>query len=198
MKGRLEVIAGPMFSGKTAELLRRLEVALIGHRSVVAFRPKLDDRVLENVVISRSGRAMAAKIVNPLDFREILDEAPTDQVVGIDEAQFFHHSVLRAVRALIQRGSRVIVTGLDLDYAEQPFGVMPELLALAETVDKVTAVCMVCDSLFATRTQRLLDGKPAPLGDRYVIDKFDKYAQSMGAGTVTYEARCLDCYVRPI
>lgn len=194
--GRLEVIAGPMFSGKSAELVTRMERATIAHLSVAVLRPSIDTRVAKPVVVSRNGLSISAIVVVPSLLEGSLSVGGRD-VVAFDEAQFFDDALIRTVRHLLANGTRVVVAGLDLDYAARPYGPMPYLLALADVVDKLTAVCAVCRSLYATRTQRLVDSHPAPLGPRDIIDQFGT-SYTGETGVVSYEARCTTCYVPPV
>lgn len=176
--GWLEVITGPMFSGKTEELIRRLRRAEIARHRVQVFKPVLDDRYSINHVASHAGTTFEALPVRtPQEILAHLD--PETRVVGIDEAQFFDSSIVDVVRALTERGLRVIVSGLDLDFRGEPFGPMPQLLALADEVTKLYAICMVCGSP-ATRSQRLIDGQPAHYDDPVVM---------VGAAEL-YEPRC--------
>ena len=198
MTGRLEVIAGPMFSGKTSELVTRIEKAQIAGMTTMVFRPARDTRLQADKVQSRNGRSFYAMILptdleNSDDFLALLGDKFV--VVAFDEAQFFDNKLIGLVRDLLSKGTRVIAAGLDLDYASEPYGPMPRLLALADVVDKYTAVCMVCRSLYATRTQRLIDGQPAPLGDRDVVD--GEFPVRTPDGNATYESRCVQCYVEP-
>lgn len=171
-KGRLEVIAGCMFSGKSEELMRRLTRAAIARQVVVAFKPAIDDRYSVEFIESHVGARFPAI---PLDDpKDMLDKVEDAQVIGIDEAQFFGDELLEVVMALVEREKRVIVAGLDLDWKGEPFGQMPELMARAEVVDKTYAVCMVC-------------GAPASKSQRIVIDNTDTV---LVGGSETYEARC--------
>lgn len=176
--GSVEVITGSMFSGKTDELIRRLRRAEIAKQHVQVFKPKLDTRFGEDQVASHAGSAFAAvPIEMPEDIFGLLASDTT--VVAIDEAQFFHESIRHVVQELAERGLRVIVAGLDTDFRAEPFGSMPALMAQAERVDKFHAICMVCADP-ASRTQRLIDGKPAHFHDPVVV---------VGASEL-YEARC--------
>lgn len=141
--GRIEVICGPMFSGKSEELIRRLRRAIIARQRVQVFKPTVDDRYAEDAVVSHSDNRLAATAVRRA--ADILDQtrARTD-VVGIDEAQFFDEALVEAVEGLANRGVRVLIAGLDLDWRGRPFHPMPALLAIAESVTKSQAVCMVC------------------------------------------------------
>jgi thymidine kinase len=177
-KGSIEVVTGSMFSGKTDELIRRLRRATIARQKVQVFKPAIDVRFAVEKVTSHAGPAYDAKPIQTA--KEILDllEIGTT-VVGIDEAQFFDDEILKVTRTLAERGLRVIVAGLDTDFRGEPFGSMPELMAQAEKVDKVRAICMVCGE-DASRTQRLVNGQPANYDDPVVI---------VGASEM-YEARC--------
>ncbi|HKI85885.1 MAG TPA: thymidine kinase, partial [Thermoanaerobaculia bacterium] len=142
-RGRIEVIAGGMFSGKSEELVRRLRRALIARQRIQVFKPLTDDRHEASRLVTRDGREVAALSVT--DSRALADSLdPAVEVVGIDEAQFFDQGLVELVGELADRGSRVIVAGLDQDYLRRPFGPMPAILALAEYVDKMHAVCVVC------------------------------------------------------
>jgi thymidine kinase len=177
-RGRLEVITGPMFCGKTDELLRRLRRAIIAKQKIQVFKPGFDIRYSSEKVTSHAGNEYNAYPV------ESITEIPTlllDDVtlVAIDEAQFFGEEIIEVVQELVDKGIRVIVAGLDMDFRGEPFGQMPILLAQAEIVDKLHAICMVCGEE-ATRTQRLVDGNPAYYNDPIII---------VGASEM-YEARC--------
>jgi thymidine kinase len=176
--GTVEVITGSMFSGKTDELIRRLRRAEIAKQSVQVFKPRLDKRFGEDQVASHAGSAFAATPIEaPEEVYELLSEETT--VIAIDEAQFFPASICDVVHDLAERGMRVIVAGLDTDFRGEPFGSMPAIMAQAERVDKLHAICMICAGS-ASRTQRLIDGKPAHYDDPIVV---------VGASEL-YEARC--------
>lgn len=176
--GSVEVIAGSMFSGKTEELIRRLRRATIARQKVQVFKPSLDYRYSEDEVTSHAGNAFAAQpIEHAADIHDNLDNETS--VVAIDEAQFFDDEITTIVQNLADQGMRVIVAGLDTDFRGEPFGVMPQIMAQAERVDKIHAICMVCGEP-ASRTQRLVNGKPARFQDPVVI---------IGASEL-YEARC--------
>jgi thymidine kinase len=179
--GWLEVVCGPMFSGKSEEMIRRLRRAEIAGQRVVLFKPRIDDRYDNADVVSHAGVRMSAV---PVDgHAEIAARARGHEVVGVDEVQFFDEQVVAAALALADRGVRVICAGLDQDFRRRPFGPMPELLARAEFVDKLQAVCHRCGGP-ATTTQRLVDGAPAPYsGDTIVVGAAEQY-----------EARCRDCH----
>lgn len=176
--GRLEVITGPMFCGKTDELLRRLRRAIIAKQKIQVFKPGFDIRYSNEKVTSHAGNEYdATPIENTTEISALLLNDVT--LVAIDEAQFFGEEIFPVVQDLVERGIRVIVAGLDMDFRGEPFGQMPRLLAQAEIVDKLHAICMVCGEE-ATRTQRLVDGKPAYYDDPIII---------VGASEM-YEARC--------
>ncbi len=176
--GAVEVIVGSMFSGKTDELIRRLRRATIAKQKVQVFKPAIDNRFAETKVTSHAGNAFDAHpIRSSADVFEQLDTETT--VVAIDEAQFFDADIVKIIQRLADDGKRVIVAGLDTDFRGEPFGPIPTLMAQAERVDKLHAICMVCAEE-ASRTQRLLDGKPAHYDDPVVV---------IGASEL-YEARC--------
>jgi len=176
--GFVEVIAGSMFSGKTEELIRRLRRAQIAKQKIQVFKPALDTRYSESKVTSHSGfNFEATPVQSSRDILELVKEDTT--VVAIDEAQFFDSEVIQVVHHLADHGIRVLVGGLDMDFRGEPFGPMPILMAQAERVDKLQAICMVCGDS-ASRTQRLIDGKPAKYNDPVVV---------VGASEL-YEARC--------
>ena len=179
--GWLEVVCGPMFSGKSEELIRRLRRAEIAGQRVLIVKPRIDDRFDVSHVVSHAGAKMRAVAVDGV--QETLRRADGYDVVGVDEAQFFEPAIVDAVQELVARGKRVVAAGLDRDFRGEPFGPMPLLLCLAEFVDKLQAVCHQCGGA-ATRTQRLVDGEPAP---------FDGATIQIGA-LDSYEARCSACY----
>lgn len=154
--GTIEVVCGPMFSGKSEELIRRLRLSIIARQRVQVFKPAIDNRYAETEVVSHSNVRISAQCVSHAsDILEHLDDR-TD-VIGVDEAQFFDAGVVEVCEALANRGKRVIVAGLDLDYRGRPFEPMPQLMAIAEFVTKHHAVCMVCGEP-ACRSQRLAGG----------------------------------------
>jgi thymidine kinase len=183
--GWIELICGSMFSGKTEELLRRVRRAEIARQRVQVFKPRIDDRYTASHVQSHDGlRCEAVTIERAQEILEKLE--PDTTVVAIDEAQFLDWAVADVARLLADRGLRVIVTGLDLDFRAEPFGPMPLLLAEAEMVDKLHAICVVCGAP-ASRTQRLINGEPAQYTDPVIL---------VGASEV-YQARCRDCHQVP-
>lgn len=181
--GQLEVITGCMFAGKTEELLRRLRRAEIADQSISIIKPELDDRYGETVVGTHVGRTWEATVVSiDEDGRETLRNETAD-VIAIDEFNFFDSSFIPLLNDLANEGSRVIVSGLDQTYRGEPFHPMDEALAIADRVDKLSAVCECC-GLEATKTQRIIDGEPA---------KADAPTILVGADE-TYEARCRGCH----
>ena len=176
--GSIEVITGSMFCGKTDELIRRLRRATIARQKVQVFKPALDIRYSAVKVKSHAGNEFDAI---PIQFaQEILEKTEGDTtVVAIDEAQFFENEIIQVIQQLAERGIRVIVAGLDTDFRGEPFGPMPIIMAKAEEVDKLHAICMICGEP-ASRTQRLVNDKPAHFNDPVVI---------VGAAEL-YEARC--------
>lgn len=176
--GSVEVVCGSMFSGKTDELIRRLVRATIAKQKVQVFKPAIDIRYAVEKVASHAGATFdAIPVQSAAEIRTKLDADTT--VVGIDEAQFFDPEVASIAQELAARDIRVIVAGLDQDFRGEPFGSMPVLMAMAEDVTKLHAICMVCGGN-ASRTQRLVNGKPA---------RYDEPVVIVGASEM-YEARC--------
>ncbi|MFD1020073.1 thymidine kinase [Thalassobacillus hwangdonensis] len=176
--GWVEVICGSMFSGKSEELIRRVRRATYGNLSVRVFKPVIDDRYSEDSIVSHNGTAVLARPIEASkDILSLVDE--NVDIVGIDEVQFFDNDIVDVVETLAEKGIRVIVAGLDTDFRGEPFGQMPELMALSETVTKLNAICPVCGSP-ASRTQRLIDGRPASYDDPIIL---------VGASE-SYEPRC--------
>jgi thymidine kinase len=180
--GWIEVVAGPMFSGKSEELIRRVTRAMIAKLPVQVFKPVIDNRYDAVAVASHAGRTLRAEVVSGTrDLRVRID--PVTRVIAVDEAQFFDEDLVQLALELADRGRRVIVAGLDLDFRGVPFGPMPGLLAQAEVVEKLTAICS-CGKA-ATRTQRLIAGHPAHEEDPVIL---------VGAAEA-YEPRCRTCHV---
>lgn len=183
--GSIEVITGSMFSGKTDELIRRLRRAKIAKQGVLVVKPNLDTRYSIDKVASHAGSEFeATPIRSPSEIEALLTDEIT--VLAVDEAQFFDDTICSIVQELADKGRRVIVAGLDTDFRGEPFGPMPELMALAERVDKLHAICMVCGGN-ASRTQRMIDGKPA---------RYDEPVVVVGASEL-YEARCREHHEVP-
>jgi thymidine kinase len=183
--GWIEVICGSMFSGKTEELIRRVRRAQIARQKVQVFKPAMDTRYARRKVASHNGMQVeAVPVESTVQLRALID--PDTTVVALDEAQFFDDDVVALCGELANQGRRVIVAGLDMDFRGEPFGPMPQLMAQAERVDKLQAICVVCGGP-ASRTQRLINGQPAAYGDPVIL---------VGASEV-YEARCRGCHVVP-
>ncbi|GAA0744223.1 thymidine kinase [Clostridium oceanicum] len=183
--GWIEVVAGPMYSGKTEELIRRIRRAKIAKQKVQIFKPEIDNRYSKRDVVSHGGnKVQCIPVKNSSDILRLLEE--DTQVIGIDEAQFFDDDLVKIVNDLAENNKRVICAGLDMDFRGEPFGIMPKLMAIAEFVDKIQAICMKCNNP-ATRTQRLIDGRPAKYSDPIVL---------IGAKE-SYEARCRKCHSVP-
>ena len=178
MNGHIEVVCGSMFSGKTEELIRRLRRAQIAKQKVVVFKPKIDNRFHKEKIVSHSKQEIQSIVIK--DAEEILQHAVFAQVIGIDEAQFFDNNLINIVQDLADSGKRVIIAGLDMDYRGVPFDPIPQLLAIAEDITKMHAICMRCGAQ-ANYTYRMTASK-----ERVVV----------GAGEV-YEARCRHCYEKP-
>ena len=184
-KAGLEIVVGSMFSGKSEELIRRMKRALIARRAVQVFKPAVDDRFGVEVVRSHDGDSFVAQPVR--SSAELLAAVrPETTVVGIDEVQFFDAGIVDVCRILVAGERRVICAGLDLDFRGEPFGSVPALLALAERVEKLEAICVVCGEP-ATRTQRIVNGIPADHDDPVIV---------IGAQEA-YEARCRTCHEVP-
>jgi thymidine kinase len=179
--GWLEVVCGPMFSGKSEELIRRLRRAEIAGQRALIVKPRIDDRYDIGHVVSHAGATMRAVAVSaPAEIPGLVESY---DVVGVDEVQFFGPEIVIVLDTLVERGVRVVASGLDQDFRGLPFGAMPELLCRAELVDKLQAVCHRCGGP-ATMTQRLVDGRPAPAdGATIVVGALEQY-----------EARCRSCH----
>ncbi len=176
--GWIEVICGSMFSGKTEELIRRLRRAVIARLRVEIFKPKIDNRYSKNEIVSHDFKKIRSHVIE--EPKEIVQLALESQVVGIDEAQFFDDSLVKICQTLANMGKRVIVAGLDQDFRGRPFGPLPNLLAVAEYIDKMHAICVLC-------------GNPANHTYRKTKDQ-DKVV--VGAADI-YEARCRNCFEFP-
>ena len=180
-----ELITGPMSCGKTEELLRRVRRCIIAKKKVVVISPDIDTRSGGDYIESRNGLWLdAVKVKHSIQIMSAVKDA---QIVAIDELQFFDSNIVQVISKLMSEGKKVIGTGLELDFKAEPFGSMPELMCIATKVDKLHAVCMKCGCEEATRTQRLIDGKPADKSSPLI----------MIGGDETYEARCIKCYELP-
>lgn len=176
--GTIEVVCGSMFSGKTEELIRRIKRAQIARKRIQVFKPQIDTRYSREEVASHDGvRAQAIPAATAAEIADLLQ--PDVEVVAIDEVQFFDAAIIDLCERLASDGHRVIVAGLDQDFRGEPFGPLPALMAKAEAVDKLHAICVICGSA-ASRTQRLIDGRPASYHDPVIL---------VGAQEA-YEARC--------
>lgn len=183
--GGIEVVCGSMFSGKTEEMIRRVRRARIAKQKVQVFKPAIDNRYHSVQVASHNGLQWEATAITTA--REILDRLePDTTVVAVDEAQFFDWEISSVCTELARRGLRVILAGLDMDFRGEPFGPMPLLMAEAEEVTKLQAICVVCGAP-ASRTQRLIDGEPAAYDDPVILV----------GGSESYEARCRLCHRVP-
>lgn len=181
-EGWIEVICGCMFAGKTEELIRRINVLSYARKNILVFKPKIDDRYSTTEIASHAGSKVPCIVIS--EAKEILNHVNYDtDVVAIDEVQFFDEDVVDICEYLADSGLRVMVAGLDKDFRGEPFGVLPDLLTRAEFVTKLTAVCEKCGAP-ATRTQRIINGKPASFNDPIVL---------VGAKEA-YEPRCRHCH----
>ncbi|MFH1454384.1 MAG: thymidine kinase [Armatimonadota bacterium] len=183
--GWIEVVCGSMFSGKSEELIRRVKRAQIAKRNVLVFKPALDKRFSATEVVSHSGIMTKAILIS--DPKEIFDYINDDvQIIAVDEVQFLPMEIVDVCQELADMGKRVIVAGLDQDFRGEPFGPMPKLLAVAEQIDKLHAICMDCGGS-ASRSQRIINGEPAA---------YDSPTILVGAEE-SYEARCRKCHRVP-
>lgn len=184
-EGWIEVITGPMFAGKTEELIRRVRRLEYAKQNIIVFKPQIDNRYAENEVVSHNNSR--TKSINISNAKQIMDYVDDDtEVVAIDEIQFLDEDAVEICEYLADHGVRVIVSGLDRDFRGEPFTFMPKLLSLAEEVTKLSAICVKCHTP-ATRTQRILNGKPANYTDPVIL---------VGAQD-SYEARCRHCHDVP-
>jgi thymidine kinase len=180
--GWIEVVCGSMFSGKTEELIRRVRRAKIARQKVQVFKPAIDTRYADREVTSHNGlQVEAVPVENTAQVRGLIE--PDTTVVALDEVQFFDEGVVSLCEELADRGVRVIVAGLDMDFRGVPFGPVPALVARAENVQKLQAICVVCGGP-ASRTQRIINGQPAAYDDPVIL---------VGAEEA-YEARCRGCH----
>ena len=181
-----ELITGPMSCGKTEELLRRIKRCIIARKKVKVISPQIDTREQGDYIKSRNGLWLdAVKVKDSMQILSVVSD--DDTIVAIDELQFFDSNIVKVIETLMAQGKKVIGTGLELDFKGDTFGSMPQLMCIATTVDKLHAVCMKCGSDHATRTQRLIDGKPADKNSPLI----------MIGGDETYEARCIKCWELP-
>ncbi|MDR5659742.1 thymidine kinase [Serpentinicella sp. ANB-PHB4] len=181
--GSIEMIVGPMYAGKSEELLRRVNRAKIAGLKVLLFKPGIDDRYTLDSVACHSGKTMkCVPVESAKEVREYIKDAAYD-VLAIDEVQFLGEDIIEVCKEAADSGKRVICSGLDMDFKGGAFQIVPEIMAIAEQVTKLTAICMVCKKP-ATRTQRLVNGQPAKYSDPIIM---------VGAEE-SYEARCRRCH----
>ncbi|MGZ4110947.1 MAG: thymidine kinase [Tumebacillaceae bacterium] len=184
--GWIEVICGSMFSGKSEELIRRVKRAKIARQNVQVFKPRIDNRYHVTAVVSHSGdKAEAVAVASVEEILSLIE--PSTEVIAVDEVQFFEKEIVAACQEWADQGMRVVVAGLDQDFRGEPFGPTPDLLAVAEYVTKLQAICTVCGSP-ANRNQRLINGQPAGYDDPVI---------QVGAAE-SYEARCRHCHDVPL
>lgn len=185
--GRVEVICGCMFAGKTEELIRRLRRAEIADQSIQVFTPEIDDRYERESIGSHNGRDWQATVIEPNEngVQKITDATEYD-VVAVDEFNFFTEAFVSGIEELAANGVRVIISGIDQTFRGEPFEPMHKAMAISDSIDKLTAVCEVCGGE-AIRNQRLIDGEPAPAESPTVLV----------GGEDSYEARCRHCFVAP-
>lgn len=175
-KGWIEVVCGSMFSGKTEELIRRLRRAQLANQRVEIFKPMIDTRYSEEEIVSHNANAIrSTPVENSQNILLLVEQGA--EVVGIDEAQFFDLELVNVCQKLASRGTRVIVAGLDMDYLGHPFGPMPQLMAVAEYVTKVQAICMVCGDLASHSFRKVAQNEKVLLGEKE-----------------SYEPRCRSCF----
>lgn len=176
--GWIEVICGSMFAGKTEELIRRINRIHYAKRDVIVFKPVIDNRYDNKAVVSHSKKKVdSIPVASSKEILEHIKELP--YAVAVDEVQFFDEGLIDIVERLANSGVRVILAGLDMTFKGEPFGIMPELLARAEYITKLQAICQVCGAP-ATRTQRIIDGRPADYDDPIILV----------SASEKYEARC--------
>ena len=183
-EGWIEVITGCMFAGKTEELIRRINVLQFAKKKIVVFKPSIDDRYSIDKVVSHAGTSVESFAIK--EAREMLPLVKDADVIAIDEVQFFDDEVVDICNHFADQGKRVMCAGLDMDFRGEPFSIMPRLVTQAEFVTKLTAVCTECGAP-ATRTQRIVNGKPAHFDDPII---------QVGASEA-YEARCRHCHNVP-
>lgn len=176
-KGVIEVICGPMFSGKTEELLRRLKRSIIAKNKVAVFKPKIDNRYSDEFVVSHNNNSIKSITID--NSNEILELSKDINIIGIDEIQFFNIDIIEICIKLANKGKRIIVSGLDKDFQGIPFGIMPNLMCEAELVTKLTAICNQCGD-YAAFTKRISDSK-----DQVLLGETD-----------IYEANCRGCFYK--
>ena len=182
-KGSLEVICGPMFSGKSEELIRRLKRAQIAKQHVLTCKHSLDDRYMIECIISHDGNKLEAEAIEDISDLIRLGLDNKINVIGIDEVQWFDPKIVGVICDLIEAGKRVIIAGYELDFRAMPVGPMPTLLSIADKVTKLQAICTICGK-DANLTQRLVNNKPAKYDDPDIVV----------GGAEGYQARCRNCH----
>ena len=175
--GWIEVICGPMFSGKTEELIRRLKRAIIAKNKILVFKPKIDNRYSENLIVSHNKNSIESITIN--NESEILDIPDDISIIGIDEIQFFSKKIIDICIQLANNNKRVIISGLDKDFKGESFGIMPEILSQAEYITKLNAICNICGK-YAFFTKRISKDK-----EQILLGELDKY-----------EANCRNCFYK--
>ncbi|MBI3190385.1 thymidine kinase [archaeon] len=188
--GHIEVVCGPMFSGKSEELMRRLRRVQISGKNFILFKPSIDTRYSTEHVVSHDLRKLEAKTIGVnkeslIELEKFIDDTePFIEVIAFDEANFLDPYIINLVQKWRSQGRRVVAAGLDLTFRDEPFGPMPQLLAIADYVDKLKAICMKCKNHSGTVTQRIVNGLPAKYSDPTIL---------VGAAE-TYEVRCRKCH----
>ena len=175
--GWIEVICGPMFSGKTEELIRRLKRAIIAKNKIIVFKPEIDNRYSDNLIVSHNKNSIESITIK--DEKKLLDIPSDINIIGIDEIQFFNKNIVDICIQLANRNKRVIISGLDKDFKGKPFGIMPNILSEAEYISKLNAICNICGN-YAFFTKRISTDK-----EQILLGELDKY-----------EANCRSCFYK--
>ena len=176
-KGNIETICGPMFSGKTEELIRRLKRSIIAKNKVIVFKPKIDNRYSDDLIVSHNNNSIQSITIT--DENEISEKSKNFDIIGIDEIQFFNKKIIKVCITLANQGKRVIVSGLDKDFNGIPFGIMPDILCESEYISKLNAICNICGD-YAFFTRRISKDKK-----QILLGELDKY-----------EANCRSCFFK--
>jgi len=175
--GYIEIICGPMFSGKTEELIRRLKRSIIAKKKILVFKPKIDNRYSDNCIVTHNNNSIESISIKNDSEEKILELSKNINTIGVDEVQFFNSKIVSICIELAKQGKRIIASGLDKDFKGQPFGIMPDLLCEAEHVTKLNAICNKCGE-YAYFTKRISENK-----DQIVLGELD-----------IYEANCRNCF----
>ncbi|VEU59697.1 thymidine kinase [Mesomycoplasma neurolyticum] len=178
-KGMIEVITGPMFSGKSDELLKRIRILKYANIETLVIKHKFDKRFSDEEIISRTGAKVKAKSASNIEEIKKLFNPRIHQAIAIDEAQFFQKDLVNFINEKADQGIRIIVSGLDMDYLRRPFGIMPQILAIAEHITKLQAICLQCKKAASTTFRKTKSNALKVLGD---VDE--------------YEARCRNCHIQ--